>query len=83
MARENPVPVAAGASLGAVSCGYKRSMAEIRDRARNKVQEAKGKAKEAAGRATGDRDLKAKGKTDRKKGNVKQTGEKAKETFRK
>lgn len=69
--------------LGAVSSGYKVIMAEIPDKARNKVQEAKGKVKEAAGRATGDRDLKAKGKTDRKKSNVKQTGEKAKDTFRK
>lgn len=58
-------------------------MAEIPDKARNKVQEAKGDIKETAGRATGDRDLKAKGKTDRKKGKVKQASEKAKDIFRK
>jgi len=58
-------------------------MAEIRDKARNKVQHAKGKVKEATGRAAGNRDLKAKGTTDRKKGNVKQAGEKVKDTFRK
>jgi uncharacterized protein YjbJ (UPF0337 family) len=58
-------------------------MAEIPDKARNKVQEAKGKVKETAGRASGDQDLKTKGKTDRKKSNVKQAGEKAKDTFRK
>ena len=58
-------------------------MAEIRDKARNKTQQAKGKVKESAGRAAGDRDLKAKAATDRKKGNVKQAGEKVKDTFRK
>ena len=63
--------------------GTNSFMDEMRDKARNKVQEAKGKVKEAAGRATGNRDLKAKGKADRKKGNVKQAGEKAKDTFRK
>jgi uncharacterized protein YjbJ (UPF0337 family) len=57
-------------------------MAEIRDKARNKVQQAKGKAKEVAGRATGDRDLDAKGRADRKKGKAKQAGENVKDTFR-
>jgi uncharacterized protein YjbJ (UPF0337 family) len=57
-------------------------MAEIRDKTRNKAQQAKGKAKEVAGRAAGDRDLDAKGKADRKKGKAKQAGENVKDAFR-
>ena len=58
-------------------------MAEIRDKARNKAQQVKGKVKESTGRTAGDRDLEVKGRTDRKKGNAKQAGEKVKDTFRK
>jgi uncharacterized protein YjbJ (UPF0337 family) len=57
-------------------------MAELRDKSRDKAQQAKGKAKEAAGRATGDRDLRAKGTADRKKSSAKQAGQKVKDTFR-
>jgi uncharacterized protein YjbJ (UPF0337 family) len=57
-------------------------MAEIRDKTRNKAQQAKGKAKEVAGRAAGDRDLDAKGRADRKKGKAKQAGENVKDAFR-
>ncbi|HWC40213.1 MAG TPA: CsbD family protein [Acidimicrobiales bacterium] len=57
-------------------------MAEIRDRTRNKAQQAKGKAKEVAGQATGDRDLDAKGRADRKKGKAKQAGENVKDAVR-
>jgi uncharacterized protein YjbJ (UPF0337 family) len=49
-------------------------MAQMRDRTRNKTQQTKGKAKEMTGRATGNRDLEAKGKSDRKKGKAKQAG---------
>jgi uncharacterized protein YjbJ (UPF0337 family) len=52
------------------------------DKAKNTAQNAKGKAKETAGRVTGNKDLKAKGKTDQTKGNLKQAGEKIKDTFR-
>jgi uncharacterized protein YjbJ (UPF0337 family) len=58
-------------------------MADARDKTRDKAQQVKGKAKEVAGRATGDRDLKAKGSTDRKKSSAKQAGQKVKDTFRK
>ncbi len=58
-------------------------MAELRDKARNKAQQAKGKVKEKAGRTSGDRDLETEGLADRKKGDIKQTGEKAKDVFRK
>jgi len=52
------------------------------DKAKNKAQAAKGKVKEEAGRATGDDSLRAKGRSDRVKGNVKQAGEKVKDAFR-
>jgi uncharacterized protein YjbJ (UPF0337 family) len=52
------------------------------DKAKNKVEELKGEGKEAAGRATDDDELKAEGKTDQAKGNVKQAGEKIKDVFK-
>lgn len=57
-------------------------MAELRDKARNKTQQAKGKAKEVAGRATDNRDLDAKGRADRKKGKAKQAGKNIKDAVR-
>jgi uncharacterized protein YjbJ (UPF0337 family) len=57
-------------------------MGEIRDKSRNAAQSAKGKVKEAAGKATGDRKLESKGKTDQTKAKVKKTGEKVKDVFR-
>jgi len=42
-------------------------MGELRDKTRNATQNAKGKMKEAAGSATGNRKLIAKGKTDQAK----------------
>jgi uncharacterized protein YjbJ (UPF0337 family) len=53
------------------------------DKARNKVTEMKGKAKEAAGQATGNEQLEAEGKADQAKGNIKQAGEKVKDAFKK
>ena len=52
------------------------------DKAKNTTQRAKGKVKEAAGRATGDDKLRAKGKTDQTKGNLKQAGEKLKDAVK-
>ncbi len=57
-------------------------MSELRDKSRNVAQSAKGKTKEAAGKATGNRKLEAKGKTDQAKAKVKKTGEKIKDVFR-
>jgi len=57
-------------------------MAEIRNRARNRTQQAKGKAKEVTDRATGNRDLDAKRRADRKKGKAKQAGENVRDAFR-
>jgi uncharacterized protein YjbJ (UPF0337 family) len=53
------------------------------DKAKNTTQRAKGKAKELAGRATGNDKLQAKGKADQTKGNLKQAGEKVKDVFHK
>jgi uncharacterized protein YjbJ (UPF0337 family) len=50
-----------------------------KDKASNKLQDLKGKAKEAAGSATGNRDLEAKGKTDQAKSAVKDVAEQVKD----
>ena len=57
-------------------------MSEIRDKTRNASQTAKGKAKEAVGKTTGNRKLESKGKTDQTKAKVKKRGEKVKDVFR-
>ena len=57
-------------------------MAQVRNKARNAAQSAKGKVKEATGKATGNKKLQAKGKTDQAKASVKKTGEKIKDKLR-
>jgi uncharacterized protein YjbJ (UPF0337 family) len=52
------------------------------DKAKNTAQTTKGKIKEAAGKATGNESLEAKGEADQAKGNLKQAGEKVKDAFR-
>lgn len=52
------------------------------DKLQNTAEDWGGKAKEGAGRATGDRDLEAEGKGDQAKANLKQAGEKVKDAFR-
>ena len=54
----------------------------LADKAKNKVEELGGKAKEGAGKATDDDKLKNEGKGDQAKGNVKQAGEKVKDVFK-
>jgi uncharacterized protein YjbJ (UPF0337 family) len=53
------------------------------DKAKNSAQRAKGKVKEATGAVTGDDKLRAKGKADQVKGNLKQAGENVKDAFKK
>ncbi|MFL6220603.1 MAG: CsbD family protein [Actinomycetes bacterium] len=53
-----------------------------RNKTRNTAQKVKGQFKEAAGRVTGDERLEAEGRTDKTKANLKQAGEKVKDTFR-
>ena len=52
------------------------------DKAKNDAQRAKGKAKEVAGKVTGNDKLRAKGKADQTKGNLKQAGEKLKDAVK-
>ena len=53
------------------------------DKAKNTAEQAKGKLKEAAGRRSGNDDLRAEGQADQTKGNLKQAGEKVKDAFNK
>ena len=46
-----------------------------KDRASNRIQDTKGRVKEAAGSITGNDDLKNKGKTDQAKAELKNAGE--------
>jgi uncharacterized protein YjbJ (UPF0337 family) len=50
-----------------------------KDKASNKTQDLKGKAKEVAGSATGNEDLERKGKSDQTKAALKDSGEKVKD----
>ena len=51
------------------------------DKAKNSAERAKGKVKEAAGKVTGDDNLRAEGETDQMKGSLKQAGENVKDAF--
>ncbi|WP_137874240.1 CsbD family protein [Rhodococcus sp. Q] len=52
------------------------------DKAKNKAEELAGKAKKKVGEATGDDRTEAEGRRDEAKGNIKQAGEKVKDTFK-
>lgn len=52
------------------------------DKAKNAVQDAAGKAKEAVGKVSGDKDTEAEGKADQSKADVKNAGEKVKDAFK-
>lgn len=52
------------------------------DKARNKLNKVKGQAKEAVGRATGNRDLQNRGVGDQFTSDLKSAGEKVKDAFR-
>ena len=52
------------------------------DKVKNTAQRAKGKVKAAAGTATGNNKLRAKGKADQRKGSLKQAGENVKDAFK-
>lgn len=57
----------------------KETFMGTRDKASNKAQDLKGKVKETVGSATGNEDLRTKGKTDQTKAALKDVGEKAKD----
>jgi uncharacterized protein YjbJ (UPF0337 family) len=52
------------------------------DKAKNAVEDAEGKAKEALGKVSGDRSTEAEGKTDQSKADLKNAGEKVKDAFK-
>ncbi len=52
------------------------------DKAKNKIDEAGGKAKEAVGKITGDKSTENEGKVDQAKSNLKDAGEKIKDAFK-
>jgi len=52
------------------------------DKLGNSADDLKGKAKEAAGNASDDPELKAEGKGDQAKSDIKQAGEKVKDAFK-
>jgi uncharacterized protein YjbJ (UPF0337 family) len=54
----------------------------IEDKVNNKSEEAGGKVKEGAGRATGDERLEAEGRNDQASANLKQAGEKVRDAFK-
>jgi uncharacterized protein YjbJ (UPF0337 family) len=54
-----------------------------RDKAKNTTQQAKGKIEKVAGKVSGDDSLRAKGKADQTKGNLKQASEKVKDALKK
>jgi uncharacterized protein YjbJ (UPF0337 family) len=51
----------------------------LEDKAKNTADTAKGKAKDVAGRVTGNKDLESEGKSDQAVGHLKQAGEKVKD----
>jgi uncharacterized protein YjbJ (UPF0337 family) len=53
------------------------------DKAKNTAQQTKGKLKETAGKVSGNDKLRAEGKADQVKGNLKQAGEKLKDAVKK
>jgi uncharacterized protein YjbJ (UPF0337 family) len=52
------------------------------DKASNKMDDLGGKAKEAVGKVTGDKDTENKGKADQAKSSLKDAGEKIKDAFK-
>jgi uncharacterized protein YjbJ (UPF0337 family) len=52
------------------------------DKAKNKVQDVTGKAKEGVGRVTGDRSTEDEGRADQAKADFKDAGEKVKDAFK-
>lgn len=52
------------------------------DKVSNKIDDAGGKAKEALGKATGDRNTENEGKVDQAKSSLKDAGEKIKDAFK-
>jgi uncharacterized protein YjbJ (UPF0337 family) len=52
------------------------------DKAKNKIEDAGGKAKEALGKVTGDESTENEGRKDQSKADIKDAGEKVKDAFK-
>lgn len=52
------------------------------DKLKNNIEDVSGKAKEAAGKATGDHSTEAEGKSDQSKADLKNAGESVKDAFK-
>ncbi len=52
------------------------------DKIKNKIDDMGGKGKQGLGRATGDKDIEAEGRTDQSKADIKDAGEKVKDAFK-
>ena len=52
------------------------------DKAKNKIEDTGGKAKEALGKATGDKSTENEGRADQSKADFKDAGEKVKDAFK-
>jgi uncharacterized protein YjbJ (UPF0337 family) len=61
----------------------RRQIMGVGDKASNKVDDVGGKAKEALGKVTGDKDTENRGKVDQAKSSLKDAGEKVKDAFKK
>ena len=68
-----------GRLLGGVGEGISMG---LDDKIENKVDEARGKAKEGIGKATDDEALEAQGRRDQAEADLKQAGEKVKDAFK-
>jgi uncharacterized protein YjbJ (UPF0337 family) len=53
------------------------------DKAKNKIEDLGGRAKEAIGKVTGDNDTRNEGRADQAKSSLKDAGEKVKDAFKK
>jgi uncharacterized protein YjbJ (UPF0337 family) len=78
----NTVDVRDAGPVGITVVDDRRNDMGATDKVKNEAQDLKGKAKEAAGKATGDDSLKNKGKVDQAKGSLKQAGENVKDAFK-
>lgn len=75
-----PEPVSAGVGIIWHQQGGTAMSGE--DKVRNVAERAKGKVKETAGKAVGNKRLTAEGKADQVSGDAKQAGEKIKDVFK-
>jgi uncharacterized protein YjbJ (UPF0337 family) len=77
----NPMMTGRGFQKLPLRGSYKRM--STADKAKNKIEDLGGRAKEAVGKVTGDQDTKNEGRADQAKSSLKDAGEKVKDAFKK